>query len=107
MSIHLMGMWMKEMDTDLVLRRCILQYAQGRGSRSLQEICGGEGEPYEQMARSQDVIGWQRFMEGMVCREMRSLQESYLTVGGSSKPLTLWAPGLVTRLLEITHGPWL
>jgi hypothetical protein len=58
MSIDLKGTWMTEMDTDPVLRRCILQYVQGRGSRSLHEICHGEGEPYEQMARSQDVIGW-------------------------------------------------
>jgi hypothetical protein len=46
-------------------------------------------------------------MEGMVCREMQSLQESYVTVMGPSKPLTIWAPGLVMRMLEITHGQWL
>jgi hypothetical protein len=46
-------------------------------------------------------------MEGMICREMRPLKESYLIVEGSPQSPTLWASGLVTRLLEITHGQWL
>ncbi len=46
-------------------------------------------------------------MEGMVCQDMQALQDSYTKVEGSSRSATAWASGLVIRLLEITHGPWL
>jgi hypothetical protein len=46
-------------------------------------------------------------MEGMVCQDMRALQESYTMVEGLSRSATAWASGLVIRLLEITHGQWL
>jgi hypothetical protein len=105
--ISLMNDWMEEVETDPVLRRCIVRYAKGRGNRSMLEICWGEGEPYERMASAQDSIRWRRFMEGMVCQDMQALQELYTMVEGSSQLATAWASGLVIWLLEITHGQWL
>ena len=46
-------------------------------------------------------------MEGMILKEMVSLQKQYLTVNGSEMSLERWATGLVQKLLEITHGQWL
>ncbi len=37
---------------------------------------------YKTMARAQDMIGWRRFMEGMVCTEMRQIQQSHTSVAG-------------------------
>ena len=43
------------------------------------EICidMGYGIKYRRMATSQDEIGWRRFMEGMIFKEARQLQEEY------------------------------
>jgi hypothetical protein len=71
------------------------------------DICHGEGAQYERMAVSQDSIGWRRFMEGMISHEMRPLQEVYTTINGTNRSTLAWGSGLVTRLLEITHGQWL
>ena len=46
-------------------------------------------------------------MEGMISIEMRSLQETHSMLRGCNTSASLWGPGLVTRLLEITHGQWL
>ena len=59
------------------------------------------------MARSQDGIGWVKFMEGMISREVVAIQEGHHPTSPSLVTLDAWAIGLVTRLLEITHGQWI
>jgi hypothetical protein len=46
-------------------------------------------------------------MEGMVCRGFRRIQEEYMTMDGSNLASEQWAVGLITKLLEATHGQWL
>ena len=46
-------------------------------------------------------------MEGMVCQGMRKLQTIYATVEGSCISPEMWTQGLITKLLEITHGQWM
>jgi hypothetical protein len=46
-------------------------------------------------------------MEGMNCKEMRPIQEAYAQINGYARSPLAWGAGLVTRLLEITHGQWL
>jgi len=62
---------------------------------------------FRQMALSQDKIGWRRFLEGMISTEITTIQRQYMTVNGSRISLDKWCTGLITRLLEITHGQWL
>ena len=46
-------------------------------------------------------------MEGMISKEWVELQKDHYNLfGGNVTPLK-WAQGLVTRLLEVTHGQWL
>jgi hypothetical protein len=54
------------------------------------------------MAVNQDVIGWRRFMEGMVCKGIREIQTAYSIVEGSSVTPKQWTTGVVTKLLEAT-----
>ncbi len=75
----------------------------------MEEICEDNGydEQYRSMARAQVAIGWRRFMEGMVCKEMRTIQQAHCTVAGQQKDTEEWGRELVIRLLEVTHGQWL
>ena len=59
------------------------------------------------MGRSQDQIGWRRFMEGMISKEILPLQEDYIALGTGKLTIDQWAQGLVIKLLEVTHGQWL
>ena len=78
-TISLMDQWMKQNNTNLDLRDCTYKYATGRGRISMEAICikNDYNDRYKIMARSQDLIGWRRFMEGMICKEIRAIQSSY------------------------------
>jgi hypothetical protein len=104
-----MDQWLKQTTTDPDLRDCIYEYATGRGRLSMEEICkeNDYDDRYKAMARSQDSIGWRRFMEGMVCKEIRVIQSSYSSGTGLHCNTAIWGRDLVTRLLEVTHGQWL
>jgi hypothetical protein len=108
-TIKLMDHWMKSERTEPTLRECIYHYAMGRGSTTMTEICRdmGYGIKFRKMATSQDEIGWRRFMEGMICKEARQLQEEYRIACGSWTTGIRWTVGLITKLLEVTHGQWL
>jgi hypothetical protein len=59
------------------------------------------------MARAQNLFGRQRFMEGMVCKEIRAIQCTHSNVTGLRCNTKCWGGELVSRLLEVTHGQWL
>ncbi len=71
---------------------------------SLARECGPN---YLAFGRSQDVIGWRRFMEGMVSKQLGKIQAYYLLATGSRLSLATWSRTLVVKLLEVTHGQWL
>jgi hypothetical protein len=106
-SIDILATWLAEVDTDPALQGCIIEYAKGQGGICMLDICRGMNARYCRMAQDQDEIGWRRFMEGMVCRGLREIQETYLVIEGSNVSPEQWTMGLVTRLLEATHGQWL
>jgi hypothetical protein len=82
--IDLLKHWLVEVDTDPNLQECMVEYAKGRGSLTMTEICRGMDHRYWKVAEEQDAIGWRRFMEGMICRGLQGLQEIYTTVNGSN-----------------------
>ena len=59
------------------------------------------------MAAEQDAIGWRRFMEGMISKKLQEIQTEYSVIEGSYISPSLWARGLVIKLLEATHGQWI
>jgi hypothetical protein len=83
-SIDFLKHWLTEVDTAPELLDCIIEYAQGQGGISMTEICYDKAHHYKLMAADQDVIGWCRFMESMVCWLIRDIQCVYSTVEGSS-----------------------
>ena len=105
-SIDLLDKWLKENGTEHNLCRFLVMYARGRGGRSMQEIVGFRQE-YHRLAALVDCIGWRRFMEGMLSRELVELQKYALVEAESRLTVDNWAKELVIRLLEVTHGQWL
>jgi hypothetical protein len=88
---------------------CITEYAHGRGSASMYDICieNDLDQSFISMAQEQDSIGWRRFMEGMVCSGMRRIQADFAETVVSNRFVTKWSCGLIIKLLEATHGQWL
>ena len=73
----------------------------------MEDITYGWGSGFGEMGRSQNLIGWRRFMEGMITKEMLPIQSVYVDLGESTLTLDIWAQGLVVKLLKVVHGQWL
>ena len=73
----------------------------------MDEACQGLPDRFQALACSQDMIGWLHFMEGMISKEIVTLQQQHMAVSGSRLSINKWVSGLIIRLLEITHGQWL
>ena len=70
------------------------------------DVLHGTGRGYSKFAVSQYLIGWRRFMEGMISKEMLVIQQEYLDIWGvRGTPTT--PKGLIFCLIEKTHGQWL
>ena len=82
-SVDLLASWMMEANTDPNLRECIVDYAKGRGTVSMSELCHDKDTRFRQMAANQDKIGWRRFMEGMVASGLREIQTDFSRTEGS------------------------
>jgi hypothetical protein len=46
-------------------------------------------------------------MEGMICVRMRKIQYIFHHQEGTRMNSTLWAQGLIQKLLKATHGQWI
>jgi hypothetical protein len=105
-SIDLLSSWMVEVDTDTDLYECILEYAKGRGTITMSDICQGMDSWFRRMTRDQDEIYWQRFMEGMVTKGLQEIQMTYSVVDGSNVSPKQWTTGVIIKQLKITHSQW-
>jgi hypothetical protein len=106
-TIKLIEDWLEESETELELQEILLDYARGRGGISMGGICRGHSEEFHQLAKEQDKIGWRRFMEGMVCKQARTIQSLHHFNTSKRVSPEQWASGLVQKLMEATHGQWL
>ena len=107
LTIDGLSRWLQEKHTDPVLRDCLVRYARGRDGISMEYICYGKDERYQRFALSQDRIGWRRFMEGMISKECRRIQYDHMRARGTKLSIDRWMAGLITKLMEVTHGQWL
>ena len=80
-SIKLLDQWLKSVGTDTGLRRCLIAYARRRGGVKMSKIVWGEGSQLQKLGRSMDAIGWQRFTEGMISREILEVQAACVDLG--------------------------
>ena len=99
--------WLDAADTDPDLTDSIVEYVRQRGTVTMEEATIYAPITFRHMVLSQDKIGWRRFLEGMILMEITSIQRQCIAVNGLHMSLDKWCTGLITRLLEITHGQWL
>ena len=69
----------------------------------MEDIKRGIDPGFCEMDPSQDKIGWQRFMEGMIPKKIIPIQADYVEIGACKLTLEAWSQGLVTKLLKATH----
>ena len=68
-TIDLMNNWLWTVGTQEDLRKILVEFARSRGATSMQKVVWNKGARFQKLGKSMDVIGWRRFMEGMVSKE--------------------------------------
>jgi hypothetical protein len=98
---------MSENVTRLDVKAVVSAYALGQAQVSCIACADGYPAAIKVVAASQDEIGWDNFMMGMVSHKLFSLQESHLRLCAPHRSPDRWATGFVTQLLQVTHGQWI
>ena len=57
-TIEYLEDWLEEVGMDPDLTHCLVEFARGRGSMTIEEVCRGLHPRLQCMAKSQDEIGW-------------------------------------------------
>ena len=101
--------WLGSNNTHPDMQALILEYMRGRGQVTCHACAISLGLPpfMHELARSQDIIGWDLFMMGMLSTHMADVQSAYLLQHRSARPASKWTSGLITQLLQITHLQWI
>jgi hypothetical protein len=101
--------WLDDLGTprDLTYLLLLVSYVKGRGERSMEEICYNLPAEYQGFAKAKDNIGWRRFMEGMVAKELLNLLAVVDFQEDESVDVSNYVCKLIQKLLEITHGLWI
>jgi hypothetical protein len=64
-------------------------------------------EEYLPFACAQDMVGWRRFLEGLITKELVLLLNKTGIRGDQYIGIDKWVSQLIIHLLEITHGIWI
>jgi hypothetical protein len=101
--------WLRNNRTHPDMQSLILEYTRGRGQVTcLACAMSLELPPFmHDLAQSQDVIGWDHFMMGMLSTHMADAQSAYLLQHHNTRLVSKWISGLRTQLLQVTHFQWI
>ena len=109
-SINLLDNSLKKVGMHTKLCKYLRSLLIIRGGISMTDVLHGTVRRYSKLSVSQDLIGWRRFMEGMISKDMLVIQQEYLDLRGDHVTPTTpiyWDKGIIVRMIEITHGQWL
>jgi hypothetical protein len=104
-----MEQWLERNKTHPDIQSLLLRYLHGRGAISCHEYAKELDLPHiiQEFAASQDIIGWDRFIMGMVSSKLLPIQSAYLPQCNFSHQAASWISGVITQLLQVTHSQWI
>ncbi len=62
---------------------------------------------FQEVAESQDEIGWVEFLHGKVSKKIRTLQGAHCILASTNTNSSNWMRHFVQQLVEISHAQWL
>lgn len=108
-STEELDLWLGTSQTHPDLHSMLLRYTRGRGTVTCLDCAISLDLPpiLQDLARSQDIIGWDLYMMGMVSSHLAAVQSVYLLQHHSTSTVSKWLSGLITQLLQVTHCQWI
>jgi len=107
MMIHRITQWLESVGTTPELTDLLSDFLRSRGSMLHEGHQTHLPTQYTNFLRSQELIGWQTTMEGMISKELLMLAHSEVLHSSSRISQEEWARGLICKLFEATHGIWI
>jgi hypothetical protein len=104
-----MDLWLGKTKTHPNLQSLLLWYLRDRGTITC-SACSKELNLLpiiHKFAVSQDIIGWDNFVMGMVSSKLLLIQSTYLLLYKWSSRAERWILGVITQLLQATHSQWI
>jgi hypothetical protein len=92
--------------TELELAYWIPKYILMQGGRPFAKL-GKMSPSMLSLAKSQDSIGWRRFMEGHITTHFHICQRFHLTMSSSYLNRDDWTKQFISKLLIINHSQWI
>ncbi len=83
-----------------------IKYILGRDSLTFAEL-GSMSTQVQEVADSQDMIGWRNLLEGRVSNKFYTVQQLHLSTTESRMNGDEWMHGFISRLINISHSQWL
>lgn len=102
-EVNKLTAWLQSSHTDPDLARILPIYLLNRGAVQMSSI-DRLPRQFLRFASSQDIIGWDNFLLGMVSSHLRPIQYSHLLVSPSLKNIDDWMSQFIGRLLHLTHA---
>ncbi len=101
--------WLGEEQSHPDLQSLLLLYIRGRGTKTCLKCTIDLNllSIFHEFAKSQDIIGWDHFMMGMVSKMLLPIQSSHLIKSSLSASAMHWILGLITQLLQVVHTQWI
>ncbi len=101
--------WFSEEKTHPDLQSLLLPYIHGRGMKTCLECAFDLHLPliFQEFAKSQDIIGWDHFMMGMISTKLLPIQSSHIVKCSLSASAIRWISRLITQLLQVVHTQWI
>jgi hypothetical protein len=108
-SVTGVKIWLEKNSTHPNLQSLLLKYLHGRGTITCAKCSMALNMPHiiQEFAVSQDVIGWDSFIMGMVSSKLLPIQSAHSLTSSSSPNATRWISSLITQLLQVTHTQWI
>jgi hypothetical protein len=96
--------WMEDHNTHPNLLLLLLNYLSGQGNIMCLECLDNLNinTIFRDFAASQDIIGWDGFVTGMVSSKLLPIQSTVSHSSRSSPSTERWITGLVMQLLQVT-----
>ncbi len=99
--------WMTANAMHSNIKAIVTAYMLGRSQVTCLDCAAGFPTVIQDIALSQDKIGWGNFMMGIISSKLISIQEYHLWLCVLYQLAEKWVTGLITQLLEVTPAQWI
>ena len=115
-SVDALALWMKEAETEPNLMTMVITYLKEMDEKTMRSVVDTMDvrlptyftrERLNNLAKAQDILGWDCMLEGRIPKLFVLHQRSHLAHVQTRMTAKRWAKTLITKLLQMTHKQWL